>query len=177
MGKNLLLGVGGRARHVKALYVGVGGKARKIKKIYVGVGGKARLVWQDYVAVTSLNITHTTTSPRSTAVGAKLILDVGFVPSNATTRTLSASHTIDKSYPQCSLVINGTTITLTCTRMNGDSNAAVVTIIINAPDGIKYKVTAWIYNNGVVLYIPSPGGGFTTKDIPVGFSNVIITKI
>ena len=177
MAKNLYVGVGGKARKRKAAYIGISGKARKIKKIYVGVGGKARLVWQDYVAVTSLNITHTTTSPSSTAVGAKLILNVGFIPSNATTRTLSASHTIDKSYPQCSLVINGTIITLTCTRMNDDSNGAVVTIIINAPDGIKYKVTAWIYNSEVTMYIPSPGGGFTTKDIPVGFSNVIITKI
>lgn len=46
MGKNLLVGVGSKARKVKALYVGVGGKARKVKKVYVGVGGKARLVWQ-----------------------------------------------------------------------------------------------------------------------------------
>lgn len=45
MGKNLLVGVGGKARKVKALYVGVGGKARKVKKVYVGVGGKARLVY------------------------------------------------------------------------------------------------------------------------------------
>ena len=32
MGKNLLVGVGSKARKVKALYVGVGGKARKVKK-------------------------------------------------------------------------------------------------------------------------------------------------
>ena len=39
MAKNLLVGVGSKARKVKALYVGVGGKARKVKKVYVGVGG------------------------------------------------------------------------------------------------------------------------------------------
>lgn len=56
MGKNLLVGVGSKARHVKALYVGVGGKARKVKKVYVGVGGKARLVYTSYVAVSSIDI-------------------------------------------------------------------------------------------------------------------------
>ena len=177
MGKNLFVGVGDKARHVKALYVGVGGKARKVKKVYVGVGRKARLVYQSYIPVTSLNITYTTTAPVSTAVGAKLILNVGFVPANATTRTLSASHTIDKSYPQCGLVISGTTITLTCTKMNNDSNSATVTIVINAPDGVKYKVTALIYNSPVVVYYPSPGGGFESMEMPVGFSNVIITRI
>lgn len=58
MGKNLLVGVGGKARHVKALYVGVGGKARKVKKVYVGVGGKARLVYQSYIPVTGISLTH-----------------------------------------------------------------------------------------------------------------------
>lgn len=56
MGKNLLVGVGSKARKVKALYVGVGGKARKVKKVYVGVGGKARLVYQSYVAVTGIDL-------------------------------------------------------------------------------------------------------------------------
>ena len=50
MGKNLYVGVGGKARKRKAAYIGISGKARKIKKIYVGVGGKARLVYQSYVA-------------------------------------------------------------------------------------------------------------------------------
>nr|DAT88863.1 MAG TPA: carbohydrate-binding protein [Caudoviricetes sp.] len=58
MGKNLLVGVGGKARHVKALYVGIGGKARKVKKIYVGVGGKARLVYQSYIPVTGISLTY-----------------------------------------------------------------------------------------------------------------------
>lgn len=57
MGKNLLVGVGGKARHAKALYVGVAGKARKVKKVYVGVGGKARLVYTSYVAVSSVTCT------------------------------------------------------------------------------------------------------------------------
>lgn len=56
MGKNLLVGVGGKARKVKALYVGVGGKARKVKKVYVGVGGKARLVHTSYVPVTGIDL-------------------------------------------------------------------------------------------------------------------------
>lgn len=58
MGKNLLVGVGSKARHTKALYVGVGGKARKVKKVYVGVGGKARLVYTSYVAVTGIAYSH-----------------------------------------------------------------------------------------------------------------------
>lgn len=58
MGKNLLVGIGGRARHVKALYVGVGGKARKVKKVYVGVGGRARLVYQSYIPVTGISATY-----------------------------------------------------------------------------------------------------------------------
>ena len=58
MGKNLFVGVGGKARHVKALYVGVGGKARKVKKVYVGVGGKARLVYQSYIPVTGISATY-----------------------------------------------------------------------------------------------------------------------
>ena len=59
MGKNLLVGIGGKARHVKALYVGIGGKARKVKKIYVGVGGKARLVYQSYIPVTGISAKYT----------------------------------------------------------------------------------------------------------------------
>lgn len=56
MAKNIYVGVGGKARHVKALYVGVGGKARKVKKVYVGVGGKARLAYQAYIPVTSIKL-------------------------------------------------------------------------------------------------------------------------
>lgn len=77
MGKNLLVGVGGKARHVKALYVGVGGKARKVKEVYVGVGGKARLVWQDYVAVTGITLSLS-----------KNTIYVQVTPSNATNKTI-----------------------------------------------------------------------------------------
>lgn len=56
MGKNLLVGVGGKARKAKALYVGVGGKARKVKKVYVGVGGKARLVYTSYIPLTDIDL-------------------------------------------------------------------------------------------------------------------------
>lgn len=58
MGKNLLVGVGGKARKAKALYVGVGGKARKVKKVYVGVGGKARLVYTSYIPLTGIAYSH-----------------------------------------------------------------------------------------------------------------------
>ena len=39
------IGVGGKARKVKAIYIGVGGKARKVIKAYIGVNGKARKFW------------------------------------------------------------------------------------------------------------------------------------
>ena len=77
MGKNLLLGVGGKARHVKALYVGVGGKARKVKKVYVGVGGKARLVYQSYIQVTGITLSLS-----------KNTIYVQVTPSNATNKTI-----------------------------------------------------------------------------------------
>lgn len=45
MAKGVYIGVGNKARKVKAMYIGVGGKARKIVKGYIGVGGKARPFW------------------------------------------------------------------------------------------------------------------------------------
>lgn len=78
MGKNLLVGVGSKARKVKALYVGVSGKARKVKKVYVGVGGKARLVWQSYVAATGVNVQWTVNDASTVTVNCNV------VPSNAT---------------------------------------------------------------------------------------------
>ena len=78
MGKNLLVGVGGKARKVKALYVGVGGKARKVKKVYVGVGGKARLVYQSYVAVTGVELKIASINDNT------CIIKAVFTPVNAT---------------------------------------------------------------------------------------------
>lgn len=90
MGKNLFVGVGGKARHVKALYVGVGGKARKVKKVYVGVGGKARLVWQSYVPVTGISLSsYNNTDP------ANQYIYISITPSNATDQTITFSYSGD----------------------------------------------------------------------------------
>lgn len=85
MGKNLLVGVGSKARKVKALYVGVGGKARKVKKVYVGVGGKARLVYQSYIPVTGITLTVQPNVPN----GRSCTLTAVFSPSNATNKTVT----------------------------------------------------------------------------------------
>lgn len=89
MGKNLLVGIGGKARHVKALYVGVGGKARKVKKVYIGVGGRARLVWQDYVYVTGISLSNS-------GKNSLAIISATITPSNAQNKTLI--WTIDTTY-------------------------------------------------------------------------------
>lgn len=91
MGKNLLVGVGGKARHVKALYVGVGGKARKVKKVYVGVGGKARLVYQSYIPVTGISITNKVYGSYSSPSKYPLdgTLTAAIAPSNATNPTIT----------------------------------------------------------------------------------------
>ena len=85
MGKNLLVGVGSKARKVKALYVGVGGKARKVKKVYVGVGGKARLVYQSYIPVTGISVVNS-------HVGTTFNLweiEIAILPSDATNKSTS----------------------------------------------------------------------------------------
>lgn len=96
MGKNLLVGVGGKARKVKALYVGVGGKARKVKKVYVGVGGKARLVYASYVAVKGIDISYEILSRYT------LVVHATVTPGNATDRricyTSSANNSDDDWY-------------------------------------------------------------------------------
>ena len=47
MAKKIYVGVGDKARNVKALYVGVNNVARKVKKAYVGVNNIARLCWEN----------------------------------------------------------------------------------------------------------------------------------
>lgn len=91
MGKNLLVGVGSKARKVKALYVGVGGKARKVKKVYVGVGGKARLVYTSYVAVKGIDITYEKSGNRT------LIVHATVTPANATDRRIIYTSSADNS--------------------------------------------------------------------------------
>lgn len=95
MAKNLYVGVGGKARHVKALYVGVGGKARKVKKVYVGVGGKARLVWQDYVAVTGISLSNVLMGRRGYADMVQI--NATIKPSNAQNKTLTWTVTSSSS--------------------------------------------------------------------------------
>ena len=138
MAKNLLVGVGGKARKVKALYVGVGGKARKVKKVYVGVGGKARLVYTSYVAVTGITLTLNdkyADKPTITAV---------FTPSNATNQKV----TWDSSAPGNILlggipIISSTDNTCTVRHTRNDINQFTV-ITATSTDGVtvKYRL-AW----------------------------------
>lgn len=138
MGKNLLMGVGDKARKAKALYVGVGGKARKVKKVYVGVGGKARLVYTSYVAVTGITLTLNdkyADRPTITAV---------FTPSNATNQKVTW-NTIDISVVSGIVILssNDTTCVLSHTR---NSNVSTILTATSA-DGVtvRYRVE-FIYN-------------------------------
>lgn len=124
MGKNLFVGVGGKARHVKALYVGVGGKARKVKKVYVGVGGKARLVHQSYIPVTGITYSHLNDSNFY-----DLWIYFKLTPTNATNLTVTFTK-------------NSTQIRFTSsTTMVADSNGYVY---IRATTGGAYNTSVWI---------------------------------
>lgn len=124
MGKNLFVGVGGKARHVKALYVGVGGKARKVKKVYVGVGGKARLVHQSYIPVTGITYSHLNDSNYS-----DLWIYFKLTPTNATNLTVT--------FTKDSNIIRFTS----STTMVADSNGYVY---IRATTGGAFNVSVWI---------------------------------
>ena len=134
MAKNIYVGVGGKARHVKALYVGVGGKARKVKKVYVGVGGKARLVYQSYIPVTGISLSWPESEKSST-----IVLTVTFSPSNATDKSVTWSQQynngtkiISKTANTCAVCCsnthsynritaktsNGLSVTVKCTYVN-----------------------------------------------------------
>lgn len=124
MGKNLFVGVGGKARHVKALYVGVGGKARKVKKVYVGVGGKARLVHQSYIPVTRITYSHLNGSNYN-----DLWIYFKLTPTNATNLTVTFTK-------------DGNQIRFTSsTTMVADSNGYVY---IRATNGGAFNVSVWI---------------------------------
>lgn len=124
MGKNLFVGVGGKARHVKALYVGVGGKARKVKKVYVGVGGKARLVHQSYIPVTGITYSHLNDSNYD-----DLWIYFKLTPTNATNLTV----TFTKNSNQIRFTSS--------TTMVADSNGYVY---IRAAAGGAFYVSVWI---------------------------------
>lgn len=147
MGKNLLVGIGGRARHSKVLYVGVGEKARKIKKVYVGVGGKARLVYTSYVAVTGITVTHENLHNHSNNL---LDFYVSITPSDATDKSYSVTVTNNDEHGEYKVMkwlSNG--FQLYSNVYNFYSKTGC-TITITAKDGISKKLTA-IYsgiNNG-----------------------------
>ena len=124
MAKNLLVGVGSKARKVKGLYVGVGGKARKVKKAYVGVGGKARLVYQSYIPVTGIAFNHLNGSNYN-----DLWIYFKLTPTNATNRSV----TFTKDSDQISFTSS--------TTMVADSNGYVY---IRATVGGAFNTSVWI---------------------------------
>ncbi|MBD9241442.1 MAG: hypothetical protein EGQ64_03965 [Ruminococcaceae bacterium] len=133
MGKNLLVGVGGKARHVKALYVGVGGKARKVKKVYVGVGGRARLVWQDYVAVAGIAYSHLNDSNYN-----DLWIYFKLTPTNATNLTVTFTKNdngIRFTSPTTATADNNGFVYVRCTVGGAWSMMQWVTVTATAADG------------------------------------------
>ena len=141
MGKNLLVGVGSKARKVKALYVGVGGKARKVKKVYVGVGGKARLVWAAYVKVTGITLTLNdkyADRPTITAV---------FIPSGATNQKVTWDITTSGNIMFSGIsIVSSTDHTCTVSHANEMTNQ-FTEITAKSMDGVtvKYRLR-WTYN-------------------------------
>ena len=149
MGKNLLVGVGGKARHVKALYVGVGGKARKVKKVYVGVGGKARLVYQSYVTCTDLSFTVTYDSAVNHGYMYATVT-VKTVPNNATTGAVTVAPY--GSWRPAMIVSNSTSGNTTTFRFYlkyGVSNGYMTVATITHSDGITYYVNVDLWNDAI----------------------------
>ena len=140
MAKNLLVGVGSKARKVKALYVGVGGKARKVKKVYVGVGGKARLVYQSYVAGTKINVNYTTNYET-------LTVTFTLEPSNATTGLgYKISGNLNRPYStDITKLSNGYTFTFTATG-NWIQDRPLTFVSVDHPD-IGTKTLTACYDN------------------------------
>ena len=140
MGKNLLVGIGGRARHVKALYVGVGGKARKVKKVYIGVGGKARLVYQSYIPVTRIGLSGISdqlppNAPSNWRAWGFCRINATFTPSNATTK--SVTWTLENVDGRVSI----STSTSTSCWLAVDSLAdCAVTVRATSPDGTSATI-------------------------------------
>lgn len=126
MAKNLLVGVGSKARKVKSMYVGVGGKARKVKKVYVGVGGKARLVYTSYVAVTGVKLEIASKN------GNTCIIKAVFTPANATNR--SVKWAIGGSSGIRMLEQNAMTVKLSASMTTGRISDW---LMATTPDGIS----------------------------------------
>ncbi len=138
MGKNLLVGVGGKARHVKALYVGVGGKARKVKKVYVSVGGKARLVYQSYVAVSGINVSFS-------ANGQNLTVNVSVSPSNATNQDVSFS--LSAGAPSKMYISSSTSSSCVIYGTYNSKSMYTGDLTITASDGIVAKYHIEVYRS------------------------------
>lgn len=129
MGKNLLVGVGSKARKVKALYVGVGGKARKVKKVYVGVGGKARLVYTSYVAVSGINVSWT---PTNLGVGGKKTITFTALPYPSNATNLKLTWTKRDQYVTLAPSSDGMTCVCTASYA-GEMYGSTITV--SSPDG------------------------------------------
>lgn len=145
MGKNLLVGVGSKARKVKALYVGVGGKARKVKKVYVGVGGKARLVYTSYIPVAGITVSWT---PTNLGSGKKTITFTALpYPSNATNLKL----TWTKRDQYVTLTPSSDGMTCVCTASYaGESYASTITV--SSVDGLSVTL-ALAHSFGYIISI------------------------
>ena len=146
MGKNLFVGVGDKARHVKALYVGVGGKARKVKKVYVGVGGKARLVYQSYIPVTGISLVKTLTNPSDPRRNCYLVVTAVFTPSNCSNPKVTWKY--ENGGHTSILSSTDTTCKLTVSSWIGGSG----TLTATSPDGITASTTCtYDSNDGWVI--------------------------
>ena len=130
MGKNLLVGVGSKARKVKALYVGVGGKARKVKKVYVGVGGKARLVYTSYVAVSSIDLVLPDDTKQLTVT-----ITAKFTPNDATNKKVTWEFGSNLGY----IKIVSTTDTSCILKVTNASMNSYLYITATASNGVTVK--------------------------------------
>lgn len=149
MGKNLLVGVGSKARKVKALYVGVGGKARKVKKVYVGVGGKARLVYTSYIPVTGISVIKS-------HVGSTFNIwkiEIAVLPSNATNKSTSWDWAEGPSSSMYLQIYKNTPPTdTTCTLWSFPNAGATGTLRCTTADGVVK-----------LFYVKVNNGNFTVK--------------
>lgn len=155
MGKNLLVGVGGRARNVKALYVGVGGNARKVKKVYVGVGGKARLVYQSYIPVTGISLTGKSGSKYDDWW--RCYITASFSPSNATNKNVT--WLVEKvTYPP----IGGPCIGIPKLE---SSTGSTCNVVATSPDSTCAKITATSADGATAsIYARMKEGGYTWSE-------------
>lgn len=144
MAKNIYVGVGGKARHVKALYVGVGGKARKVKKVYVGVNGQARLAYTAYIPVTSIRCTsYYNTGNANGSKGGVTDLDICFelTPSDATNKQITASlsgSTASTPGIKITDIRNGTTVHV-YSQHNWNENVKLTVRADNASCSVTVK--------------------------------------